>query len=139
LFSKPKKLVDSVIANAGSSIPLNDCVAQHILGVIFLVLARISYWTFKPGKREEAFAELDRILNNLTKTCVGFRGYISLLSYDHPDELSILTVWEDEDALSKSERDALAVAIQKVNAQLKNPPCIEKYRVYSTELLNSEA
>ncbi len=92
------------------------------------------FWNFKKGKREEAFIELDRILNSLVQTAEGFRGYMSLLSYNDQDALTVLTTWQDEDAMNKSEKGVFAQAIQKVQDLLENPPCTEKYRVFSTQL-----
>jgi len=100
----------------------------------FVVLARMSFWYFKAGKREEGFAELDKILNTLAQNSEGFRGYMSLLSHENPNALTILTLWQDEDALKKSELDVFARASQKVQDQLERPPRVENYRVYSTEL-----
>jgi len=99
-----------------------------------LVLARMSFWTFKNGKREEGFLELDKILNTLAQDSEGFRGYMSLLSNDNPNTLTILTLWQDEDALKKSEQGVFARATQKVQDSLENSPRIENYRVFSTEL-----
>ncbi len=95
----------------------------------------MSFWTFKKGKREEAFKELDRILNTLVQNADGFRGYMSLLSYDNPDELTVLTIWQDEESMNKSEEGVFSQAIQKVQDLIETPPCTEKYRVYSTQLL----
>jgi quinol monooxygenase YgiN len=99
-----------------------------------LVLARMSFWTFKNGKREEGFSELDKILNTLAQDSEGFRGYMSLLSHDNPNTLTILTLWQDEDALNKSEQGVFTLATQKVKDSLENLPRIENYRVFSTEL-----
>lgn len=99
-----------------------------------MVLVRMPFWNFKKGKREEAFIELDRILNSLVQTAEGFRGYMSLLSYNDQDALTVLTTWQDEDAMNKSEKGVFAQAIQKVQDLLENPPCTEKYRVFSTQL-----
>jgi heme-degrading monooxygenase HmoA len=99
-----------------------------------LVLARMSFWYFKKGKRDEGFSELDRILNTLAQDAQGFRGYMSLLSYEDPNAVTILTLWQDEDALKKSEQDVFAGAIKKVQDSLESPPRIENYRVFSTEL-----
>jgi heme-degrading monooxygenase HmoA len=99
-----------------------------------LVLARMSFWYFKKGKREEAFSELDRILNTLAEDVEGFRGYMSLLSYEDPNAVTILTLWQDEDALKKSEQEVFARATKKVQDSLERPPRIENYRVFSTEL-----
>ena len=99
-----------------------------------MVLARMSFWYFKAGKREEGFAELDKILNTLAQESEGFRGYMSLLSFENPKAVTILTLWQDEDALKKSEQDVFARATKKVEEQLEKPPRIDNYRVFSTEL-----
>jgi heme-degrading monooxygenase HmoA len=99
-----------------------------------MVLARMSFWYFKAGKREEGFVELDKILNTLAQDSKGFRGYMSLLSHENPNLVTILTLWQDEEALKKSELDVFARATQKVQGQLEKPPRIDNYRVYSTEL-----
>jgi heme-degrading monooxygenase HmoA len=99
-----------------------------------VVLARMTFWTFKKGKREEGFSELDKILNTLAQDTEGFRGYMSLLSYEDPNAVTILTLWQDEDTLKKSEQEVFARAIQKVQEQLEKPPKLENYRVFSTEL-----
>ena len=94
----------------------------------------MSMWHFKKGKREEAFSELDRILNTLAQDAQGFRGYMSLLSYEDPDALTVLTFWQDEEAMKKSEMGVFAQAIKKVKDSLESSPRIENYRVYSTQL-----
>ena len=99
-----------------------------------MVLARMSFWVFKKGKREEGFSELDKILNTLAQDSEGFSGYMSLLSHDSPNLVTILTLWKDDDALKKSEQGLFAQAIQKVQDSLENSPRIENYRVFSTEL-----
>ena len=99
-----------------------------------MVLARMSFWYFKTGKRDEGFAELDKILNTLAQDSEGFRGYMSLLSHQDPNAVTILTLWQDEEALKKSEQDVFARATQKVKDQLEKPPRIENYRLYSTEM-----
>jgi len=99
-----------------------------------VVLARMSFWYFRKGKREEGFAELDKILNTLAQESEGFRGYMSLLSHEDPNAVTILTLWQDEDALKKSEQGVFARASKKVEESLEKPPRIENYRVFSTEL-----
>jgi heme-degrading monooxygenase HmoA len=94
----------------------------------------MTFWTFKKGKREEGFSELDKILNTLVQDAEGFRGYMSLLSYEDPNAVTILTLWQDEDALKKSEQVVFARATQKVQDQLEKPPKLDNYRVFSTEL-----
>jgi heme-degrading monooxygenase HmoA len=102
--------------------------------VNIVVLARISFWQFKEGKRPVAFAELDSILNSLAKEEEGFRGYMSLLSYEDANSATILTLWDDEVALKKSEIGIFTQATNKVLDYLKEKPKIENCRVYSTQL-----
>jgi len=52
--------------------------ATIVFLVNFVVLARMSFWNFKKDKREEGFAELDKILGTLVQDVEGFRGYMSL-------------------------------------------------------------
>ncbi|HTY75199.1 MAG TPA: antibiotic biosynthesis monooxygenase family protein [Candidatus Nanoarchaeia archaeon] len=99
-----------------------------------MVLARMSIWCFKKGKREEAFAELDRILSSLSQNVTGFRGYMSLLSKEDLTAAVVLTIWQDEEALEASEKGVFADAIKKVQGLLETTPRIENYKVYSTEL-----
>jgi quinol monooxygenase YgiN len=101
-----------------------------------LVLARLSVWTFKKGKRVDAFAELDRILTTSTRNTKGFRGYISLMSSDDPNVSTVMTLWQDEESLEASEKGVYTEAIAKVQDSLEKPPKIENFRVFSTELFS---
>jgi quinol monooxygenase YgiN len=94
----------------------------------------MSIWNFKKGKREEGFAELDNVLNSATRHTKGFRGYISLISKDDPDASTILTLWQDEEALEASEKGVYSMAIAKVQDFLASPPQIKNFIVFSTEL-----
>ena len=84
--------------------------------------------------REEGFAELDKILNTLAQVAEGFRGYMSLLSYEDPNALTVLTLWQDEESMNRSEKGVFAQAIKKVQNSLERAPRVENYRVYSTQL-----
>ena len=95
----------------------------------------MSIWNFKSGQREKAFLELDRILNTLTRHSEGFRGYMSMLSTQEPNTATILTLWQDQETLQKSEKAVFANAIKMVKDSLENSPRTENYKVYSTELL----
>ena len=91
----------------------------------------MSLWHFKQGKREEAFLALDSILNTSTRNSNGFRGYVSLLSYEDTDSVTILTLWQDEESLKASENEVFARAINKVKDSLESTPRIENYRMFS--------
>ena len=99
-----------------------------------MVLARISIWHFKKGKREEGFAELDRILNTSTRHTSGFRGYISLLSKEDSNKATVLTLWQDQNSLEASEKGVFTSAIKKVEDAIESAPHLENFRVFSIEL-----
>ena len=95
----------------------------------------MSTWTFKTGKREEGFSELDMILSTLARNTKGFRGSLSLISRDNPNSAIFLTLWNDEESLKASESGVFAEAIKKVEPHLEGPPKVDNYRVFSAELL----
>jgi heme-degrading monooxygenase HmoA len=95
----------------------------------------MSTWTFKNGKREEGFSELDMILSTLARNTKGFRGSLSLISRDNSNSAIFLTLWNDEESLKASESGVFTAAIQKVKQHLENPPKVDNYRVFSAELL----
>lgn len=99
-----------------------------------MVFARMSSWTFKKDKAEEGFLELDSHLNSLTRQTEGFRGYMSLLSNDDPNEAVILSLWQDEEALKASEKGAFLELTKRMLHYLVKPPNSESFRVFSTEL-----
>jgi len=91
----------------------------------------MSLWYFKKGQREQAFLELDHILNTETRNSSGFRGYISLLSHEDPDLVTVLTLWQDEESLKASEKAVFAQAKEKVKDSLKGSAKIENYQIFS--------
>ncbi|HUJ84186.1 MAG TPA: antibiotic biosynthesis monooxygenase [Candidatus Acidoferrales bacterium] len=99
-----------------------------------MVLARISKFHFKEGKREDGFSELDLMLNERTREAKGFRGFISFLSLENTNVALIVTLWEDEESLTASEKAVFADAVEKVLPFLKEKPELEHYRVFSTEM-----
>jgi quinol monooxygenase YgiN len=101
-----------------------------------MVLARMSKWNFKKDKRKEAFIELDHLLNTLVHQTEGFRGSISMLSQDL-NSATILTLWADVESLESSEKEVFSQAIKKVKDSLENPPQIENFMIFRTELFQS--
>ncbi len=75
--------------------------------------------------------ELDHILNTATRNSNGFRGYISLLSYEDPNLVTILTLWQDDESLKASENAVFAQAKEKVKDSLKGPAKLENYQIFS--------
>ena len=102
----------------------------------WLVLARVSRFCFRKGKREEGFADLDLILTKQARIAKGFRGFVSLLSRDDKNIASVLTLWDSEEALVASEKEVFAEAVEKVMPLLEKEPDVEHYRVFSTEMFS---
>jgi quinol monooxygenase YgiN len=98
------------------------------------VLARMSTWIFKAGKREEGFLVIDAILNRSVRHTVGFRGYMSLINQDDSNSAVVLTLWQDQEALEASEKGVFTQASQEVKDLLEKPPTTSNFRVFSTEL-----
>jgi quinol monooxygenase YgiN len=99
-----------------------------------LVLARLSTWTFKKGKREEGFSTLDLVLSTTARNTRGFRGSLALISRDNPNAALFLTMWSDEESLNASETGVFKEAMEKAQEFLEKAPAVDNYRVFSAEL-----
>jgi heme-degrading monooxygenase HmoA len=96
-----------------------------------LISARIAKFCFKNGKREEAFEELNYVLTNIAANSKGFRGFVSLVSNDDKNVAVIMTLWEDEESLTESEKTIFSPAIEKINYYLEKAPEVEHFRLHS--------
>lgn len=94
----------------------------------------MSVWHFKEGKGEKGFSELDLVLTTLAHRTEGFRGAISLVDDQDPNAVTILTLWIDEEAINRSEKEVFSEAVKKVHDLIDRPPQVKKYKVFSTEL-----
>ncbi len=93
-----------------------------------LVVARIAKFFFKPGKREEGFAELDLILNKLVRSAKGYRGYVSTFSCDDDNVAMIITMWEDSESFLESQ-ELFSSTMDKVAPYFEKQPEIEHHRI----------
>ncbi len=99
-----------------------------------MVIARLSKWSFKEGKRNDVFSELDLTFGVAAREAKGYRGSLSLLSKDDPSVGLVITLWTDEESFKASETDVLKSAMQKFMSSLKESPVVEKYTVFTAEL-----
>ena len=93
-----------------------------------MVVARLTKFYFKDGKREQGFEELDLILNKEARNANGFRGYVSLFSCDEDNVAVILTMWEDDESFVSS-KEIFNLAVEKVQPLLEKQPEPEHLRV----------
>jgi heme-degrading monooxygenase HmoA len=98
-----------------------------------MVVARVSTWKFKQGQRDNAFAALDKRSEEADRTR-GFRGYLDLLSDDDPDAAIVITLWEDEETRSASQRGIFQGATQDMERYLTGPPDVKNYRVREIQI-----
>lgn len=94
----------------------------------------MSKWSFKKGKREEGFYELDTTLGNQARLTPGFRGVLSLLSKDDPNVGIVITLWNDEESLKASQSEIFRQAIKKIAEVLVEPPTVQDFRLFTAEL-----
>lgn len=93
-----------------------------------MVVARLTKFYFKEGKREEGFNEVDLILNKEAKSAQGFRGYVSMFSCDEDNVTVVLTMWEDDESFMAS-KAIFNLAVEKAALFLEKQPEPEHYRV----------
>ena len=99
-----------------------------------MVLARMSFWKFKPGQMERGFTVLDDSLADIARGTKGFRGNLTLLSKDDPDVGVVITIWENEEALEASLGAVFQESIKKIAQFVVSPPEVKNYRVFTAEL-----
>jgi len=93
-----------------------------------MVVARLTKFYFKEGKREEGFEELDLILNKEARSAKGFRGYVSMFSCDQENAAVILTMWEDDESFVGSQ-EIFSLAVERTTPFLEKTPEPEHLRV----------
>ncbi len=99
-----------------------------------MVIARMSTWSFKEGKRDEVFHLLDSTFGKLAREAKGFRGVLTLLDRDDPNIAMSITLWTDEESLRASQLSVLNPAVQEIIENLKGEVSVKNYRVFTAEL-----
>jgi len=95
-----------------------------------MVVARTVKYYFKEGKRDVGFTEVDLAVNKRARNAKGFRGYISLFSYDEDNVVTIITMWQDIESFQASE-EVFTLDIEKFLPYLEKKPEVGYYRVDS--------
>jgi heme-degrading monooxygenase HmoA len=95
-----------------------------------LVVARTVKYSFKEGMRDDGFTRVDLAVNKKARNMTGFRGYISLLSYDEVNEVTILTLWQDAKSFRASEK-IFTSDVERLMPFLEKKPEVGYHRVDS--------
>jgi len=77
--------------------------------------------------------EVDLAVNKRARNSKGFRGYISLFSYDEENVATILTMWQDVESLQASE-EVFTLDVEKFMRFLEKKPEVGYHRVDSISL-----
>jgi heme-degrading monooxygenase HmoA len=99
-----------------------------------MVVARIVKYYFKEGKREDGFTEVDLAVNKKARNSKGFRGYISLFSYDEENVATIITMWQDAESFQASE-EVFTSDVERFMPFLEKKPEVGYYRVDSVAFI----
>jgi heme-degrading monooxygenase HmoA len=99
-----------------------------------MVVARTVKYYFKMGKREDGFKEVDLAVNKRARSAKGFRGYISLFSYDEDNVATIITMWQDAESYQASE-EVFTSDVEKFMPFLEKKPEVGYHRVDSVALI----
>ncbi len=99
-----------------------------------MVVARVVKYYFKQGKRSDGFDEVDLAVNKKARSAKGFRGYISLFSYDEDNVATIVTLWQDEESFRGSEL-VFNADIERFMDFLEKKPEVGYHRVDSVALV----
>jgi quinol monooxygenase YgiN len=90
--------------------------------------ARMTVWKFKPGKRSEAIKivedSLEEIRNNK-----GFRGLLTLLPNDDPNEATFMAIWDSEEALNASQKGIYQKVSSKAMTLAEKPPELKNVKI----------
>lgn len=98
-----------------------------------MVVARMSVWKFKSGRRESAFDAIERIKASAQKTD-GFMGHLFLMPQENPDSMTAISLWENEEAAKSSMQGLFQEASRDLTEYISSPPEVTTYRVYSANV-----
>jgi heme-degrading monooxygenase HmoA len=98
-----------------------------------MVVARTVKYYFKEGMRADGFIEVDLAVNKKARNAKGFRGYVSLFSYDEANVATIITLWQDAESFQASE-EVFSSDVEKFMPFLDKKPEVGYHRVDSVVL-----
>jgi heme-degrading monooxygenase HmoA len=102
-------------------------------GMINMAVARIVWWKLKPGTRDEATGRIDGYMGEI-KNQNGYQGFISLLSMSNPDRITVITIWENEQAMAAAEKDLYPKVVDSLSTLLAEAPQVAHQNVHSVDI-----
>lgn len=95
--------------------------------------ARISWWKFKSGMRDEGVKRMNARLDEV-KAQNGFRGIVSMLSMHNPDNLTLVSFWDSEAAMNANQKGLFQKVSSELSDILAEPPQFANQTVGITEM-----
>jgi heme-degrading monooxygenase HmoA len=99
-----------------------------------MIVARTVKYYFKEGNREDGFTKVDLAVNKKARSAKGFRGYISLFSFDEDNVATIITLWQDIESFLASE-EVFTSDVEEFMPFLEKKPEVGYHRVDSIALI----
>ncbi|MDW5562345.1 MAG: antibiotic biosynthesis monooxygenase family protein [Methanomassiliicoccus sp.] len=98
-----------------------------------MTVARIVWWKLKPGTRDEAASRIDGHLDQI-KNQDGYRGFMSFLSASNPDRMTVVSVWEDEQAMVRAEKDIYPQVVDSLSDLLAEEPQVARQSIHTADI-----
>lgn len=99
-----------------------------------MVVARMTFWRYKNGQRENALETLEKIM---AIEMSGFRGDIILLSTENPNSEVIITFWDSKETMETSSEQlfhpegSLKGPLEELGKFLTGPPEVKNFTVHT--------
>jgi heme-degrading monooxygenase HmoA len=96
-------------------------------------VARIVWWSFKPGTRDEAVSKIDGFMDEI-KTNEGYQGFLMLLSAENPDRATVVSIWDSEKSMSAAEKNQYPKVVDAVTDYMSKPPQVAHQSVHTIDI-----
>jgi quinol monooxygenase YgiN len=96
-------------------------------------VARIVWWKFNPGARDEAIKRIDGFRDEI-KSTDGYQGFLMLVSIRNPDRATAISIWEDEQAMSRVEAELYPKVVNALSDLLAETPQVARHSIHTIDL-----
>jgi len=96
-------------------------------------VARLVWWKFNPGARAEAIKRIDGFMDEI-KSNDGYQGFLMFLSISNPDRATAVSIWENEQAMAKAEKEQYPKVVNAISDMLAETPQVARYNVHNLDI-----
>jgi heme-degrading monooxygenase HmoA len=98
-----------------------------------MAVARIVWWKFKPGTRDEAVKRIDGKMDEI-KSNEGYQGFLMLLSMNNPDRATVVSIWENEQTMARAETTQYPKVVAAVSDLTTEAPQVAHQNVHNIDI-----